>query len=54
MLVTIIGLIIGLLVTIGASYYFIKDKHDPESRKICGIAAVIGSIVTVIMLLKLF
>lgn len=54
MLITIIGLIIGLLVTVGAGYYFIKDKNDPESRKIYGIAAAIGIIVTVIMLLKLF
>lgn len=54
MFITIIGLIIGLLVTAGGGYYFIKDKNDPESRKIYGIAALIGAVVTVIILLRFF
>ncbi len=34
MIVKIIGLIIGLLVLGAGSCYLVKEKQDPESRKI--------------------
>ena len=32
-------------------YYLVKEKHDPESKKIYGIAAAVGAIIFVVMLL---
>ena len=42
MAVKIIGLIIGILVLCAGLYYLIKEKHDPESKKIYSIVSVIG------------
>lgn len=45
MTIKIIGLIIGILVLCAGLYYLIKEKHDPESRKIYTIASVIGGVI---------
>lgn len=49
-----IGLIIGVLIFCAAIYYFVKEKEDMESRKIYGIASVVGMLITVAMLVKIF
>ena len=46
MAVKIIGLIIGILVLGAGIYYLVKEKHDPESKKIYTVISVIGGIVT--------
>lgn len=46
MAVKIIGLIIGILVLCAGIYYLVKEKHDPESKKIYTVVSVIGGIVT--------
>lgn len=53
MAIRIIGLIIGILVLGAGIYYLVKEKHDPESRKIYTIVSVIGGIVTVVCALLL-
>ena len=45
MAVKIIGLIIGILVLCAGLYYLIKEKHDPESKKIYSIVSVIGGVI---------
>lgn len=45
MVVKIIGLIIGILVLCAGLYYLIKEKHDPESKKIYSIVSVIGGVI---------
>ena len=45
MAVKIIGLIIGVLVLCAGLYYLIKEKHDPESKKIYSIVSVIGGVI---------
>ena len=45
MAIKIIGLIIGILVFGTGIYYLVKEKHDPESKKIYTIVSVIGGII---------
>ncbi len=53
MIVTIIGLLIGLLVLGAGIYYLVKEKEDPESKKIYTVASVIGLVVTVVTAIRL-
>ena len=53
-MVTIIGLVIGILVLVGGLYYLIKEKDDKESRNIYLVATLIGVVITVVCVLKLF
>lgn len=39
-----IGLIIGILVLGAGIYYLVKEKQDPESKKIYTIISVIGAV----------
>lgn len=47
MILNIIGLIIGIMILCGGSYYLIKESHDRESRKIYGIAVLIGAVIVI-------
>lgn len=42
MAVKIIGLIIGVLILGTSIYYLVKEKQDPESKKIYTIVSIIG------------
>lgn len=53
MILTVIGLLIGVMVLGIGLYYRIREKNDPESRKIYGIISGIGGILFVVMLVKL-
>lgn len=44
----IIGLVVGLLVLAVGVYYLVKEKNDPESRKIYGVISAVGGVVTVV------
>ena len=50
----LIGLIIGILVLGAGIYYFIKEKHDPQSRKIYLTASGIGAALAGVCALLLF
>ena len=54
MVIGIIGIIIGLLVLGAGIYYLIKEKNDPESKKIYSIVSVVGAIVTIVAAVILF
>lgn len=54
MAVKIIGLIIGILVLGAGIYYLVKEKHDPESKKIYTVVSVIGGVVTAACAVLLF
>lgn len=54
MTIKIIGLIIGILVLCASIYYLIKEKHDPESKKIYTIAAAVGCVITAVCAVLLF
>lgn len=47
---TILGIIIGVLVAGFGLYYFSKEKANPESRKIYGIAAAVGVVIAAVSL----
>ena len=47
-MITIAGLIIGILLFGTGLYYLSQNKHDAESRKIYGIAAAVGAVVAVV------
>lgn len=51
MTVKIIGAVIGALILGFGLYYLIKEKNDPESRKIYGIISAIGGLLFTIMLI---
>ncbi|MDO4261538.1 MAG: hypothetical protein Q4C82_05625 [Eubacteriales bacterium] len=48
MITSVIAAVIGVLVLAIGLYYFGKEKHDPESRKIYGVAAAAGAVIAVV------
>lgn len=54
MAIKIIGLIIGILILGAGIYYFVKEKHDPESKKIYTVIGVIGSVIAAVCAVLLF
>lgn len=53
MTLAIIGLVIGILVLCAGIYYLIKEKNDPESRRIYGVISLLGGALTIGMIVKL-
>ena len=53
MIISIIGMLIGALVTGFGVYYLIKEKQDKESVKIYGIISGFGGVIFIGMLVKL-
>ncbi len=53
MLFSVIGILIGIIIFIGGMYYYIKEKSDIESRKIYGIASVIGIVICFVASIKM-
>ena len=53
LLVPVLGIIIGLLVLAAGIYFLVKEKADPESKKIYTIVTVIGAVIIVAALLML-
>lgn len=47
MIIKIIAALIGALILGAGLYYLIKEKSDPESKKIYGIVSIIGGIILV-------
>ena len=54
MAIKIIGLIIGILVLGAGIYYLVKEKHDPESKKIYTIVSIVGGIIAAVCAVLLF
>ena len=54
MLVKIIGLIIGRLVLGAEICDLVKEKQDPESRKIYTVVSVIGGVIATVCAVLLF
>lgn len=48
MAVRIIGLLVGLLVLGAGIYYLAREKNDPESKKIYGIACLAGGAIAAV------
>lgn len=53
MIISVLGMAIGVLVAIAGIYYLVKDKHDRNSVKIYGIIGGAGAVVFVISLIIL-
>lgn len=51
MVIKIIATIIGAMVLGAGLYYFVKEKHDSESRKIYSIVSIIGGVIFIVSLL---
>lgn len=52
-MITIIGLLIGILVFGAGVYYLVKEKEDKEAKKIYTVTAVIGLIIAVVAVLRI-
>jgi len=53
MVISIIGTVIGALITAFGLHYLVKERKDPESKKIYGIISGIGGVIFIAMLIKL-
>lgn len=54
MIITIIALLIGILIFGAGIYYLMKDKDDAESRKIYTITTIIGAVIVIGVIIKMF
>lgn len=53
MIFNIAGLVIGAMILVAGIYYLIKEKDDPESKKIYSIAAGIGAVIVLAVIIKI-
>lgn len=53
MIVSIVGIVIGILILGAGIFYLVKEKKDAESKKIYIITSVIGAVITAAMVIKL-
>ena len=51
MVIKIIATIIGAMILGAGLYYLVKEKKDPESKKIYSIVSIIGGIIFVVGLI---
>lgn len=51
MVIKIIATVIGALIFGAGIYYLIKEKRDPESKKIYSIVSVIGGVIFIVGLI---
>lgn len=49
----VVALIIGALIFGAGVYYLVKEKNDPESRKIYTITTVIGAVIVIGVVAKI-
>ncbi len=54
MIFSILVIIIGAMIAAFGLYYLITERQDPESRKIYTIVSLIGGIIFIAMLIRLF
>lgn len=52
-ILTILGLLVGIAVMAGSAYYLRKDKGDKDSVRIYGIFIAIGAVITIGMVIKI-
>ncbi len=53
MVFNLVGLLIGLVILVAGVINFVKEKEDPESRKIFGIASGIGAVIAIFMIIRM-
>lgn len=49
----VVALIIGALIFGAGVYYLVKEKNDPESRKIYTITTAIGAVIVIGVVVKI-
>lgn len=47
MIIKIIGFIISVMILGFGLYYLVKEKNDPESKKIYTVTSVIGAVIAI-------
>jgi len=52
-IIAIIALVIGIMITGAGIYFLVKEKNDPESRKIYTITAISGVVIVVGSVIKI-
>ncbi len=53
MILKIAGLAVGLLVLGAGIYYGVKDRGDPESKRIYGVVSAVGGVIAAVCALLL-
>lgn len=54
MILNVVGLVIGILILGAGIYYLVKEKNDPESKKIYSITAGIGAVMVLVIIIRMF
>lgn len=54
MIIEIIAVLIGIMLVCAGTYYLIKEKHDAESKKIYTVTLLIGIVIVISALVKIF
>lgn len=54
MIVEIIAVVIGMMLVCAGVYYLIKEKNDVESKKIYTVTLLIGVLIIIGALIKIF
>lgn len=54
MFFNIIVLLIGFLIFCTGIYYLLKSSNDKESKKIYSITSIIGAVIVIVFIFKIF
>lgn len=52
-IITVLGVLIGVAVLGAGLYYRVKEKNDKESQKIYSVVSVIGAVILIAALAKI-
>lgn len=50
---TVAALLAGVAILAGGLYYLLREKEDPESRKVYSIASAVGAIIVICIVVKI-
>lgn len=54
MIIEMIAVLIGVMIICASAYYLMKEKHDAESKKIYTVTLLIGAVIIIGALIKIF
>ena len=52
-IMTILGLIVGVFLTVAGIYYFVQNKDNRESKRVYSVITAIGLLILISMVVKI-